>query len=78
MYFNAFTQIMRTQQVFVFSVWSQLAVVQGQLVNLIVLDVILSSQIREHHKGLILKAGETEQELSFRNHQRWISLIQVH
>ena len=67
---------MRPQPVFVSSIWLLLAAVLGKLVQLMVVDVILPSQIHGHHKGLILQAGETE-EFSFRNCQRWSSLIQV-
>ena len=68
---------MITQQVFVSSVWSLLVAVLGKLVQLMVIDVVFPSQISGHHKGLVLQAGETEEEFSFRNSQRWPSLIQV-
>ena len=69
---------MRPQPVFVSSIWLLLAAVLGKLGQLMVVDVVLPSQIHGHHKGLILQAGETEEEFSFRNCQRWSSLIQVH
>ena len=74
---NSTAQIMITQQVFVSSIWSLLVVVLGKLVQLMVIDVVFPSQIHGHHKGLVLQAGETEEEFSFRNSQRWPSLIQV-
>ena len=74
---NSTAQIMITQQVFVSSVWSLLVAVLGKLVQLMVIDVVFPSQIHGHHKGLVLQAGETEEEFSFRNSQRWPSLIQV-
>ena len=74
---NSTAQIMITQQVFVSSVWSLLVAVLGKLVQLMVIDVVFPSQISGHHKGLVLQAGETEEEFSFRNSQRWPSLIQV-
>ena len=69
---------MITQQVFLSSIWSLLVAVPGKRVQLMVVDVFFPSQIHGHHKGLVLQAGETEEDkFSFRNCQRWPSLIQV-
>ena len=61
---------MITQQVFVSSVWSLLAAVLGKLVTLVVFDVVLCSQIHGHRKCLMLQAGGTKEEFSFKNHHR--------
>ena len=75
---NSIAQVMITQQVFLSSIWSLLVAVPGKHVQLMVVDVFFPSQIHGHHKGLVLQAGETEEDkFSFRNCQRWPSLIQV-
>ena len=75
---NSIAQVMITQQVFLSSIWSLLVAVPGKRVQLMVVDVFFPSQIHGHHKGLVLQAGETEEDkFSFRNCQRWPSLIQV-
>lgn len=39
----------------------------GRLVQLMVIDMVFPSQIHGHHKGLVLQAGETEEEFSFKD-----------
>ena len=65
---NSVSQIMRTQQVVVPSIWSPLATLQGKHVTLIVLDVVLPPQIHGLDNSLIVQAGGTEEEFYFKKY----------
>ena len=65
---DSIAQVMITQQVFISSIWSALGTVQGRLANLLVFDAVLPSQIHGRYKCLMLQAGGTEEEFSFKNY----------